>query len=233
MNLLAIDTSFNATVLGIQVGEQRHIFTTQSPGSHSREILPNVDNLLAQAGLPLSDLDAIVFGRGPGSFTGLRIAVGVVQGLGYGLKTPVIPVSTLACLAAGEFRRSGAMNIYVALTARKEEVFLGAYNIVNKLPVLYGSEAVLDCSLAPRLGSPADELSWVGIGEGWQFREKLEKAIGVKMAGIMTEPVIQAHDLLDIGTDKMNRGETIDAMNAEPEYLREQVASVPGTSAPK
>jgi tRNA threonylcarbamoyladenosine biosynthesis protein TsaB len=171
----------------------------------------------------LSDLDGIVFGKGPGSFTGLRITVGVVQGLGFGLQIPVIPVSTLACLAQGEFRESGATSVLVALSARQQEVYFGAYRIEDKVPFLSGVESVVEASgIAEQ--EPRD---WVGIGDGWQFREQIESAIGTSVSRIHLDVWPRPADLLDIGLVKMARGETLPAMEARPEYLREQVANVP------
>ena len=97
--------------------------------SHSRDILPTITALLTKNKLSLRNLNYIVYGQGPGSFTGLRIAVGVVQGLAFGLNIPVVPVSSLACLAQAQYRRSGQQQIVSALHARKEEVYLGKYRI--------------------------------------------------------------------------------------------------------
>jgi tRNA threonylcarbamoyladenosine biosynthesis protein TsaB len=222
MNLLAIDTSSKYSAIGLQIGESRMEKLSLSGRSHSRNILPNIIQLVQEADAKLSDLDGIVFGKGPGSFTGLRITVGVVQGLGFGLQIPVIPVSTLACLAQGEFRESGATSVLVALSARQQEVYFGAYRIEDKVPFLSGAESVIDAS-----GIPEQEpLDWVGIGDGWSFREQIESAIRTSVSRVNLEVWPKPADLLDIGLVKMARGETIPAMEARPEYLREQVANV-------
>ncbi len=224
MNLLAIDTSSKASAIGLQIGEKRWQSFTMSDRSNSRDILPNIVELLDKAGVGLNDLDAIVFGKGPGSFTGLRITVGVVQGLGFGLQIPVIPVSSLACLAQGEYRESGATSILVVLSARKEEVYFGAYHVQDAIPNLVGEEGVVQASHIPAL-EPCD---WVGVGDGWHLKRQLELAAGNSMQYIRLEVYPQPQDLLDIGVVKLDRGETIDAMQALPEYLREKVASKPG-----
>jgi tRNA threonylcarbamoyladenosine biosynthesis protein TsaB len=191
--------------------------------SHSRDILPNIVKLVQEAGAKLSDLDAIVFGKGPGSFTGLRITVGVVQGLGFGLQIPVIPVSTLACLAQGEFRESGSSSILVALSARQQEVYFGAYRIEDKIPILIGLEAVVEASDIP----VQEYRDWVGVGDGWSLVKQIESAIGTSVSRVNLEVCPKPEDLLDIGLAKLTRGETIAAMEAAPEYLREQVANLP------
>jgi tRNA threonylcarbamoyladenosine biosynthesis protein TsaB len=223
VNLLAIDTSSQYSAIGVQIGESRMENVSLSGRSHSRNILPNIMKLVQEAGVKLSDLDAIVFGKGPGSFTGLRITVGVVQGLGFGLQIPVIPVSTLACLAQGEFRESGTSNILVALSARQQEVYFGAYRIENKIPFLMGLEAVVEASAI----AVQESCDWVGVGDGWFLREQIESAIGAPVSRVNLEVCPKPADLLDIGLAKLTRGETISAMDARPEYLREQVANLP------
>ena len=104
MNVLAIETSTTACCLGLALGDQTTEQFVQLQRTHSREILPRIAALLADAGVELSALDLLVYGKGPGSFTGLRIATGVVQGLGYGLDIPVVGISTLACCAQGRYR---------------------------------------------------------------------------------------------------------------------------------
>lgn len=222
MNLLAIDTSSQYSSIGLQIGQERMEKVARSGRTHSRDILPNIVQLVQQSGASLSDLDAIVFGKGPGSFTGLRITVGVVQGLGFGLQIPVIPVSTLACLAQGEYRASGATNVLVALAARNQEVYFGAYRIADKVPALIGVESVVDVSNIPVQESG----DWVGIGDGWSFRQQIESAVGFSMLRVNLEVCPRPEDLLDIGEVKMSRSETISAMEARPEYLREQVAEL-------
>jgi tRNA threonylcarbamoyladenosine biosynthesis protein TsaB len=223
VNLLAIDTSSQYSAIGVQIGESRMENVSLSGRSHSRNILPNIMKLVQEAGVKLSDLDAIVFGKGPGSFTGLRITVGVVQGLGFGLQIPVIPVSTLACLAQGEFRESGTSSILVALSARQQEVYFGAYRIEDKIPFLIGLEAVVEASDIP----VQEYRDWVGVGDGWSLVKQIESAIGTSVSRVNLEVCPKPEDLLDIGLAKLTRGETIAAMDARPEYLREQVANLP------
>ncbi len=228
MNLLAIDTSSVRSIIGLQIGNTRLEKVTLSGRSHSRDILPSIVALMEEGGLALQALDGIVFGQGPGSFTGLRIAVGVVQGLGYGLDIPVVPVSTLACLAKGQFRQSGIRNVLVAQSARKEEVYLGAYTVDAVDPILHGSEMVVEASEVSLPGLKAISGLWMGAGSGWQLRESLEVALNITMDRVEVNIFPEPEDLLDIGMVRMEKGETITAMEATPEYLREQVANVPG-----
>lgn len=220
MNILAIDTSTSACSLGLQVGDTMHLQMEQLGRSHSREILPRIDALLTQAGVSRQSLDLLVFGKGPGSFTGLRIAAGMVQGLGYGLDIPVVPVSTLACMAQGRYRRHADEHVMVAQHARMNEVFYGAFEVVEGIATLIGKEQVCDAGQVPML-PPAH---WTGIGDGWHLRDSLEVAAGQKMHAIESESYPEPEDLLRLGMHEFAEGRSIPAMQARPEYLREQVA---------
>jgi tRNA threonylcarbamoyladenosine biosynthesis protein TsaB len=183
--------------------------------THSREILPRISDLLTRVGVQAAELDLIVYGKGPGSFTGLRIAVGVVQGLAYGLGIPVVGISTLACCAQGRHRRQGEQLIVVAETARADEVFFGAYGVADGLvyPMMADESPVLAGG------------RWVGIGSAWTALQlPLETALRQTMTSLEPQVFPHAEDLLDLGIAAFDGGLAHDAMLAIPEYLREQVA---------
>lgn len=229
MKLLAIDTSSEATVLGLQLDSTIIDVTRTTDRSHSRDILPSIDQLMNDAGVKLSELDAVVFGQGPGSFTGLRIAIGVVQGLTYGLQIPAVPVSSMACLAQAEFRVSLETHAVVALKARLEEVYFGTYTSRDGVAQLLDLERVEDVSTLPRL----PQANWLGIGDGWGpsadtgFQDKLIAALGITPTRISLQKVPVVEDLLCIGRYKLERGGSVSALEVRPEYLREQVAVKP------
>lgn len=225
MKLLAVETSTEAQVVGVQVDGEIIERSSIVGRRHSQEILPAILGTLDDAGIDKRDLDAIVFGQGPGSFTGLRIAVGVVQGLAYGLDIPVVPVSTLACLAQGEYRRSGADNIVVALFARKTEVFFGSYSVVSGFVELQGEEGVFDVADAPRQSFDR----CVGIGDGWRFEDALATSLRLSVTRVEQTVYPAATDLLCLGEAAFRQGGGVSALEARPQYLREQVATVPGT----
>jgi len=221
VNVLAIDTSSTACVLGLQVDDQRDADVRISGRSHSRDILPAISELLSANQVSLSQLDCIVFGQGPGSFTGLRIAVGVVQGLGYGLDVPVVPVSSLACLAQAAYEATGNSRIVVALHARQEEVYLGVYEAADSFVRAISDETVIDVNdISPLLTD-----DWIGVGDGWILRAQLESALGKKMLSVTTDVHPDPDALLNLGIDGFKSGRSIDAIDARPEYLREQVAT--------
>ena len=107
MNLLALDTSTRSCVIGVANGAVLFERSEKVDRTHSQVVLPMINEVMATAGLVLGELDGLILGQGPGSFTGLRIAAGVMQGLAFGLELPVAPVSTLAALAQGRIRRHG------------------------------------------------------------------------------------------------------------------------------
>ena len=132
-NILALDSSTDACAVALSVNgvlTSRFEIATQS---HTQRLLPMVEELLAEQRLALADLDALAFGRGPGSFTGLRICTGIIQGLAYGANLPVIPVSTLEAMALGFYRANPSMNapLLVALDARMDEVYWALYQPGN------------------------------------------------------------------------------------------------------
>lgn len=224
MNILAIDTSSAACVTGVEFEGKRDNDVRLSSRYNSRDILPAITALLEKNKISLRNLNYIVYGQGPGSFTGLRIAVGVVQGLAFGLEIPVVPVSSLACLAQAEYRRSGQKQIVSALHARKEEVYLGIYQVQHHIVRIMTAETVTDVKdIKQKLDG-----DWVGVGDGWILREQLEAAFNTQMTRVETGVYPEPDALLDLGIDGINSGRTIRAVDARPEYLREEVAGFPG-----
>ena len=223
MTLLAIDTSTRVCALGVRHGTQTWVDETDLGRTHSQEILPRIEALLNRADVARSALDGIVFGQGPGSFTGLRIGIGVVQGLAYGLGVPVVGISSLACLAQ-QFLKAEGESALVALAARNTEVYFGAYEKVAAGVRLIGQEGVFEALEIPSQ-DPAGK--WIGVGDGWQLRDQLLQASGVTLQGEYLEPRITASDLLDLGQLDFDRGLEKSAFDALPEYLREQVATAP------
>src|SRR5690554_5943555 len=127
MKLLAIDTATEACSVALLVDGQTFDRYAVIPRLHARQVLPMVQQVLDEAGTALAAVDAIAFGQGPGAFTGLRIAAGVVQGLAFALDKPVLPVSSLAAIAQRVWREQQAGQVAVAIDARMDEVYWGCY----------------------------------------------------------------------------------------------------------
>ncbi len=128
MKLLTLDTSSDACSCALQIDDQILSFEEIAPRRHADLILEMIDRLFVESGVSPNELDAVAFACGPGSFTGIRIATGVTQGIAFGLQIPVIPISTLAVLAQGAFHKNPQCNhALVAIDARMSEVYWAEY----------------------------------------------------------------------------------------------------------
>ncbi len=175
MNILAIDTATEACSAALYINGQLRSSYQLAPREHSRLILKMIDGLLSEAELSVSKLDAIAFGRGPGSFMGLRIAAGVVQGIAFAHDIPVIAVSTLKAIAQRAFEQTKNKHILTAIDARMDEVYWAAYSLNEQLWQLHGEESVIspDKVPLPELLSQSGH-SWVGAGTGWaSYKDRL------------------------------------------------------------
>jgi tRNA threonylcarbamoyladenosine biosynthesis protein TsaB len=223
LNVLALDTSTQACTVALQTKSGISEIFKVIPRRHNQELLPMIEEVLDAASIPLRRLDCIAFGCGPGSFTGLRITVGVVQGLAFGANLPVVPVSTLACLAQGRFRMTGEVRCLVAMQARQEEVYWGSYTLQKGLMTKTRDDCVTDASEVSLPGSG----DWFGVGDGWQHRSILEQALGQNVLGVDLEAFPHARDLISLAERDFEQGHYIDAEQAAPVYLRETVAKRP------
>ncbi len=219
MNLLALETATDYCSVALRVGDEVIEDHRLAPRQHAALILPMIDGVLAAAGVTRHALDAIAFGRGPGAFTGLRIAAGVAQGLALGLDRPVLPVSTLAALA----QTSGAGRVLPALDARLGEVYYGYYTLGADGLVT----ADVDDALAPpdAIALPATT-DWrgVGVGPGWAaYGEVLATRLGERIDAVAGHAQPRAGGLARLAAAAFLRGEAVSAEFALPTYLRDRV----------
>lgn len=224
MRILAIDTATEACSAALwNTGEICAHFEL-CPREHTQRILPVVQDILSQSGVTLAELDALAFGRGPGSFTGVRIGIGIAQGLALGAELPMIGVSTLATMAQGAFRKSGATRVLAAIDARMGEVYWAEY-VRDEQGIWHGeeSEAVLKPeAVKERLMQLSGE--WVTVGTGWPaWPELAADATHLTMTdGEVLLPA--AEDMLPIAVYLLEQGKTVAVEQAEPKYLRNEVA---------
>lgn len=251
MNLLAIETATDACSVGLLSGGERLFDHRVEPRQHSRLVLPMIDALLAEAGLPRSALDGVVFGRGPGSFTGVRVAASVTQGIALGLDIGVIGISTLATIAQGCHRDFGDERVGVALDARLDEVYWGAYSVVPSLAAdvmqACGSERVClpdavtlgSCDATnpaepaepaltdaiPAVSAATDSASWQLAGAGAErYGDVMTKTLGLEGVVARHGRFPHAQDLLTLAWSLARRGDFSPPESAVPVYLRERVA---------
>jgi tRNA threonylcarbamoyladenosine biosynthesis protein TsaB len=219
--ILAIETSSElASCALLDSGAGTPVAARESAGvrTHSQSILPMVQELLANAGLALADCDAIAFGAGPGSFTGVRTACGVAQGLAFGARLPVLPLVTLEAMAEACRARSGATEVLAVLDARMNEVYWaqyrwnGAWSAVCE-PALCAPEAV-----APQA---VDGLAACGNGFAVYPEAFADKPFA---AGANADILPHARELAVLGAAALAAGRAVPADAAQPLYLRNKVA---------
>lgn len=227
MKLLALETSTIACSVALRCGEEmleRHVVKAKE---HTRLLLPMIRELLAEAGVRASGLDGIVLGNGPGSFIGVRIAASVAQGLAYGAGVGIVPVSSLAAVAAEAFERSGAERVLVAQDAHMNEVYLAGYRRgAGRLPLADGAAVV----------QPAGRFEWPGVGPGskwhaagagWQRYPDLLRMNAGRIAAVVDVQLPRALFLLGAGAALWQEGKATAPMALEPDYVRARVAQVP------
>lgn len=220
--ILAIDTATEACSVALSDDKKIDALFELCPREHTQRILPMVRQVLSANQLRLTELDALAFGRGPGSFTGVRIGIGIAQGLALGAELPLIGVSTLATMAQGAWRLTGATRVLAAIDARMGEVYWAEYqrdaqgNWQGE-----SSEAVLkpEAALA-RMAQLEGE--WATVGTGWQAWPELAAQSPLQLTATQVE-LPAAEDMLPLAALALATGNTVAAEQAEPTYLRNEV----------
>ena len=219
MNLLAIETATETCSVALAVNGEVMELYEHAPRQHAELLLPWVQQLLAEAELGFTSLDGIAFSRGPGSFTSLRIGIGVVQGLAWASDCPVIPVSSLAAtaqVAANE----GIRTAQVALDARMSEVFTGLFRLnENGIMVVDGEERVC----GPDRVQLPDEPEIYAVGIGFERYPELNELAG-HLAGTRVDIWPDAVSVLKLAQEWLISNKALPAEMAQPVYLRDNVA---------
>ncbi|MCS6786902.1 MAG: tRNA (adenosine(37)-N6)-threonylcarbamoyltransferase complex dimerization subunit type 1 TsaB [Thiobacillaceae bacterium] len=217
MKLLAFDTATEWCTAALWLDGEVHAVEVEAGQAHSRLLLPMLRELLATAGLTLGALDGIAFGRGPGSFTGLRIACSVAQGLGLGAELPVLGVTSLEAMA----EETGAARVLAALDARMGELYGALLERAGEDwrwlegPALYRPEA------APL---PSDT-GWVGCGSAFHaYAEAMTPRYAGRLMAVMPQVIPHARAIARLAAARFARGEGVPAEAAEPYYVRDKVA---------
>ena len=221
MKLLAVETSTEACSAALYMdGEIQEKFEL-APREHTKLILPMIDSLMAEAQLKPQQLDGLAFSRGPGSFTGVRIATGIIQGIALGADLPVVPVSTLAAIAQDYFNQQTINVAFTAMDARMGEIFWGVY---QKDPQgfarLLGEETVI-----PAVEVVFPEIAGAGVGSGWAaYEQELVSRLGPLLLTIVADKLPRAAAIAQLGTDGLVKNQAVAVEQAMPVYLRNKVA---------
>ena len=217
MKILALDTSTEYCSLALLLNGEMLAREALAGQRHSELILPMLHALLAEAGIQLKELDGIAFGAGPGSFTGLRIACGVVQGLAFGAELPVTGVSTLQALAEA----SEAPRVIACLDARMGEIYHAAYQKQHGV-----WHTISEPSLCAPQHAPCLEGSeWVGCGSGFDaYSEALQSAYSGQIKHVTHGVFPHAQHIASLAMPVFQQGCGVDASLAAPHYIRNKVA---------
>lgn len=227
MKLLAFELATEACSVAVWVDGEVHERFEVAPRRHAELALPWADAVLAEAGIARSALDAIAVGRGPGAFTGVRLAIAIGQGIALALDRPVIPVSTLATLAlgavpAGDDTGAAAQRVLACIDARMGEVYAGAFRVQDGDATLIGSEAVL----APdAVELPDAQGDWWGAGTGFAAADAaLQTRLSGRFGSVEPSALPHAANVARLAVKASARGEAVAPELVEPAYLRNQVA---------
>ncbi|MSP28382.1 MAG: tRNA (adenosine(37)-N6)-threonylcarbamoyltransferase complex dimerization subunit type 1 TsaB [Methylococcales bacterium] len=222
MKLLAVETATAACSAALYIDGVISERFALAPRHHTQLILPMIDDLMREANLKPTELDALAFGCGPGSFTGIRIATGVIQGIALGADLPVVCVSTLAAMAQEFFDRTENNLAFTAIDARMAEIFWGVY----KRDALGFAELIGDESVTPAsLVDCAVESVGVGIGSGWGvYADELMSRLTGQVSHYETNNLPRAALIARLGVRGFEQGLAVPVELAMPVYLRDKVA---------
>jgi tRNA threonylcarbamoyladenosine biosynthesis protein TsaB len=218
LRILAVETSTERCSVAVGDGVRWLVRDEAAGQSHSERALAMCAELLAEAGFALSRLDGIAFGAGPGSFTGVRIACGLAQGLALADGLPVVPVPTLAALAQAAWTSGGRERVVACLDARMREVYVAAYARRGETWVEVAAPAVLPPAAVAGLGGAG----WFGAGSGFGAYPDLVAQLELAAADPSARPTAQA--VGELALPRLAAGEGVAAAEALPLYVRHRVA---------
>ncbi|GAB3004682.1 tRNA (adenosine(37)-N6)-threonylcarbamoyltransferase complex dimerization subunit type 1 TsaB [Psychrosphaera aestuarii] len=220
MKLLALDAATEACSVAIKLDERIFSYFEVCPQQHSQKLLPGVETLLKESKLSLEQFDGILYGCGPGSFTGVRIGVSITQGLAFGADLPVLGVSNLALMAQQAIEEHGAEQVIAAIDARMSEVYFAIYNNIDGVAVA----TLADMVCKPESIDLSDfKLSdnAIAVGTGWgTYQEILSSKVKCEISNITLPDVKFGFTLVE---DKFKNGEGLPAELAQPNYVRDEV----------
>ena len=223
MKLLALDTSSLACSVAVQAGDVLVWRHEEQAREHTRLLVPMIEEVLAEAGLAVAELDAIVLGNGPGSFIGMRIATSVAQGLAHGAGIRIVPVSSLLGVAAELMATEGTRAVAVCQDAHMDEVYLGLYAAgPDGLPNLVGAERLHDQSVISELETEPGRFAAAGFG--WQRYPQLLETNRPLLATVSEVSHPSARYLLASGHALAASGAGVEPQDVVPAYLRQTVA---------
>jgi len=221
MRFAAIETSGDWCSVALWLDGETACVEQRAVNRHSELALPMLEDLFGKTGVSAGELDAVAFGAGPGSFTGLRIACGLAQGLAFARGLPVIGISSFEALAQEAAQSSGVTRVVACIDARMREVYYAALEKQGAPHSSSWREVVPGQCVAPHDAQPPPGGGWVGCGSGFgAFPGFMEKEILVKRPEVHPTALAVAQ----LAAPRLAAGEGVDAAAAAPLYIREKVA---------
>ncbi|KJG03622.1 tRNA (adenosine(37)-N6)-threonylcarbamoyltransferase complex dimerization subunit type 1 TsaB [Photobacterium angustum] len=220
--ILAVDTATENCSVALLMGDEVISRCEYAPREHTTKILPMVDTVLAEAGIKLNQLDALAYGQGPGSFTGVRIGIGIAQGLAFGADLPMVGVSTLAAMAQGTYRVHQADNVLSAIDARMGEIYWGQYKrkTDGDWQIIGVEQVIVPDALVESVQTESG--IWLTAGTAWEvYADTLAKLPFEMQQGSVLYP--DSQDMVHLAKFAFARGESVSAEVASPVYLRDTV----------
>mgnify|MGYP001165468675 FL=1 len=226
-NILVLDASSSWCSAALSIDGTLYSAAELQPRKHAQLLMPMIEELCGQAGIKPKHLDGIAFGKGPGSFTGLRIAISVAQGLSLATGAKLYGISSLKALAWQGMKTKGVEHVVAIMNAHMGEVFYSAYQKLGN-----GLEAIVADSLSKPeqvdlsalvSNETVSELSWLGAGDGFQFIDQMPR-ISPVIETIDEEIAAMAESMMDLALAAWESGEFTTAEHQQPVYLRDTVA---------
>ena len=222
--ILAIDTATDACSAALLIGKTTYERFEIAPQQHTQLLLPMIESIMEKANISCADLSAIAFGAGPGSFTGLRIAAGVTQGIAFAHNLPVIPISILQTMAQSACQEFDINKVFVGLDARMGEIYWGVYEKDSQglmRPVISDQ-----LTIATAISLPAESTPGYGVGNAWiKYAEQLNQSLGPYLLGVNQQYYPKASLIAQLAVNEFMAGKVISAELAIPNYLRHQVVA--------
>jgi tRNA threonylcarbamoyladenosine biosynthesis protein TsaB len=223
VKILALDTAAEACSVALGMGDRSIERYVELERGHSEQILPMIDAVLAEGGIALAHLDAIAFGRGPGGFTGVRLAASVAQGLAFGAQLKVVPISNLAAVAERARQLApDARRILVVNDARMREVYWAEYAVADELQPL-GEERV-DAPAAVVIAPAVAGDIWAAAGRGLAAWPELADRARAGGASLHPDLLPRAREILALARPRVATGQMLEPDAALPVYVRDRVA---------
>lgn len=229
MKILSLDTATECCSAALWIDgrvAEKEMFLERG---HAEHILPLVDRLLQEAGMRLTQLDAIAFGRGPGSFTGVRLAASLAQGLSFAARLPVVPISDLRAVAQRvRLRFAGVRRVVVCNDARMHEVYWACFEAAGEqLPMTIVSDERVSAPAQVTLPPDWAPMSAYGAGKGFAAYSELRAGIGARLVAIDDSVLPHASEIASLAAVELDAGRALGPGEALPVYLRDEVAQVP------